>query len=130
MKNENKPISITNIDTLKRYSKGMVVELPSFAEGQPFIVRLARPSLMSMAAEGKIPNPLMSTVTKMFFGKISDAAVDLTEWYQVMEIFAEACLMEPTYKQIKEAGISLTDEQYLNIFNYCQSGIKAVKSLF
>lgn len=130
VENESRPISITSIDTLKRYANGAIVELPAFAEDEPFVVRLGRPSLMTMAAQGKIPNTLMSIVTKMFFGKASDASVDLKQWHQVMEIFAEACLIEPTYQQILDAGISLTDEQYISIFNYCQSGIKGVKGLF
>ena len=128
--NENRPISITTIDTLKQYGQGTIVELPSFAEDKPFVVKLCRPSLMSMAASGKIPNSLMGTVTKMFFNRMDDSSLDLADWYSVMEIFADACLMEPTYSQIKEAGVSLTDEQFITIFNYCQSGVKAVKNLF
>lgn len=127
---QNKPISVTTLDSLKQYAQGTIVELPPFAEGKPFVAKLNRPSLMAMAASGKIPDILMAAATKMFFNRADDASVDLSEWYSVMEIFADACLVEPTYAQVKEAGISLTDEQLIAIFNYGQAGTKAIKALF
>lgn len=127
---QNKSISVTTLDSLKQYAQGTIVELPPFAEGKPFVAKLNRPSLMAMAASGKIPDILMAAATKMFFNRTDDASVDLSEWYSVMEIFADACLVEPTYAQVKEAGISLTDEQLIAIFNYGQAGTKAIKALF
>ena len=47
-------LKLTSIEELKKYANGTVVELPSFSEGQPFVARLKRPSLLSMVKQGKI----------------------------------------------------------------------------
>ena len=62
---ENK---ITSIYDLQRYAKGQIVRLPDFAEDQPFVARMRRPSLLIMAKSGKIPNRLLSTATNLFNG--------------------------------------------------------------
>ena len=59
---------VTSIDDLKKYNDGAVVELPPFAEGQPFVVKMKRPSLMRLATNGTIPNALMDSATSLFEG--------------------------------------------------------------
>lgn len=39
-------LKVTSLAELVEYSKGVIVELPEFAEGQPFVVRMTRPSMM------------------------------------------------------------------------------------
>ena len=34
--------TVTSIEELKQYSNGTLVELPCFAEGQPFVARLKK----------------------------------------------------------------------------------------
>ncbi len=53
-------------DKLAALAKGTEIELPGFVEGETISVRLRRPSLMLMAAEGKIPNPLSASVEDLF----------------------------------------------------------------
>ena len=100
--------TVTNFNDLCRYKEGNIVELPPFAQGQPFVARMSRPSLMVMLKNGKIPNQLMKTASKLFDGTedIGDAMFDdseaMSNMYSIMEIICEASLIEPTYNQIKE----------------------------
>ena len=45
----------------------------------------------------------------------------------VLDVLAEACFAEPSYEDIRKAGIELTDEQMMAVFNYCQRGVKALE---
>lgn len=123
---------VTTIEELKSYQHGQLVELPPFAEGQPFIARLRRPSLMVLIKSGKIPNQLIAMATKMFAnggGAIdSDDADSIVELLDVVDVLAEAAFVQPTYKQLQEAGIQLTDDQYMALFSYTQNGVEGLKS--
>jgi hypothetical protein len=44
-----------------------------------------------------------------------------------MEVLAENALIEPSYKELKEAGIELTDLQLSAIMAYCQRGVKMLE---
>lgn len=124
-------VKVTTIDDLKEYAKGQVVQLPSFADGQPLVVRMKRPSLMILAKSGKIPNKLLKTATEMFNGEsgADDEDLDaLSKTFELLEIICEASLVEPKYKDFKSAGMELSDEQLIAIFNYTQRGIEALNS--
>lgn len=58
---------VTTIDDLRRYAKGSLVKLPSFAAGQPFVARLKRPSMMELVKNGEIPNELLTRANELFF---------------------------------------------------------------
>lgn len=121
---------ITSIETLQGYAQGQVVELPPFAEGQPFVARICRPSMLVLTKSGKIPNSLLTTANDLFFeGKPNSRKTNnaMSEVYDVIEVFCEACFLEPTYSQIKAAGVQLTDDQLMFIFNYAQTGVKALE---
>ena len=45
-----------------------------------------------------------------------------------MDKLCEATFVEPSYNEMKEAGIKLTDEQLIFIFDYSQNGVKALDS--
>lgn len=122
---------VTTIEDLKEYAKGQIVQLPPFADGQPLVVRMKRPSLMILAKSGKIPNKLLKTATEMFNGEKSTDDEDfdaLSKTLELLEIICEASLVEPRYKDFKSAGIDLSDEQLIAIFNYTQRGIEALNS--
>ena len=128
---QNRP---TTLEELKKYTQGELVELPEFAAGQPFVARLRRPSLLNLVKTGKIPNTLLNTANKLFYGKGSaddeESEVDndsLRKVFELFDIICEASFVEPTYKQIKESGISLSDDQFMFIFNYSQQGVKALE---
>lgn len=122
---------VTTIYDLQEYSRGQIVKLPDFAEGQPFVARMRRPSLLVMAKKGKIPNKLLATATDLFNGGNSRNANNdsiLSDTYDVCEAIAEAALVEPTMEEIKNAGLELSDNQLIAIFNYAQRGIEALNN--
>lgn len=121
----NDLIKITSIEDLKKYKAGEVLELPGFSEDMPLVVRLRRPSLMALAKSGKIPNGLMDIASRLFISGVSGKdSTTLIEIGDILKIVAEASLMEPTYQQLVDEEVELTDEQLLFIFNYSQRGIK------
>lgn len=126
------PVGVTTLADLQNYAKGTIVRLPDFAEGQPFVARLRRPSMLALAKSGKIPNALLTSAGELFSrgGEALDAdnANMLSDVYNICKIICEASLIEPTMKEIEMAGIELSDEQLMAIFNYTQSGIKALQS--
>lgn len=121
-------LEVTSFDDLKKYSEGTIVKLPDFGDGQPFVARMRRPSMLALAKTGQIPNSLLVTANEMFnSGKKDTDDEDLmTNMFSVMEVICDAALIEPTYSQIKEAGLELSDDQILAIFNYTQVGVKAL----
>lgn len=122
---------ITSIDELKKIANGAIVELPPFAEGTTFYAKLKRPSLLNMVKQGKIPNTLLVRANELF---VQDGGLDpeeenmMQEMFEVIELIARETFVEPTYKEIKEAGIELTDEQLMFIFSYAQQGVKALET--
>ena len=123
--------NVTSIDCLKSYCSGSVVRLPDFAKGQPFYARLKRPSLLKLVKNGKIPNALLTTANKLFFSSVDEKDTNsgdtMSNMFKVMDAICEASFVEPTYKELTENGIELTDEQYMFIFNYSQTGIDDLK---
>lgn len=124
-------MQVTTIGQLQTYSKGKVVRLPDFAEGQPFIARVRRPSMLVLAKQGKIPNSLLSTANELFVGGGSGVDIEneklLQDMYDVCMIVCDACLIEPTLRDIEDAGLTLSDDQIMALFNYAQQGVKALE---
>lgn len=120
---------VTSLSDLRSYNTGAVVKLPDFAPGQSFVARVRRPSLMVLVKSGRIPNSLLATAEMLFNGNggAKVTADDLAGAYEIMDILCDAALMEPTLKDIKEAGLQLTDEQMIAIFKYTQEGVKALE---
>lgn len=124
-------LNVTSLKELERYKNGDVVELPAFSPDKPFVVRLQRPSLLSLAKQGAIPNPLLPQANSLFFGSIASDRKDpdaLKKTFDIIEIMCESAFLEPTYDEIKKVGIQLTDQQYLAVFNYTQEGVKALST--
>lgn len=129
---ENKELKITSLVELQSYRDGKVIELPPFAEGQPFVARVTRPSMLMLVKEGKIPNTLLTSANEIFqngAGSYDTEDKDaLGELFDVIDIICDASLLEPTLQDIKDAGLSLTDEQMMFLFSYAQNGVKALDS--
>lgn len=125
-------LTVTTLGDLQNYASGTIVQLPDFAEGQPFIARLRRPSMLVLAKQGKIPNTLMATATALFNGDNSKLDSDnenlMKDMYDVCRIICEASLVQPTLADIESVGLSLSDDQVMAIFNYAQIGARALES--
>ena len=126
------PMNITSLADLQSYAKGTVVRFPDFAEGQPFVARVRRPSMLVLAKQGKIPNTLLTAAGELFSkggaGMDADNENMLSDVYGICEVIARASLVQPTYDEIQQAGMELSDDQIMAIFNYTQNGVKALES--
>lgn len=122
---------VTSLEDLSLYAKGTLLHLPDFAPDQPLVAYVRRPSLLALAASGKIPNTLLGMANSLFKkggGAIEDAKPEtLQQATKVFQILAGAALVSPTYAEIKEAGLELTDDQLVVIFNFTQKGVKALE---
>ena len=121
--------TITTLEEIKKYADGQEVDIPGYEIGTIWRVKLKRPSLINLAAAGKIPNPLLGAASELFTHGIKDASSNgdkFKDMAGVMRIEAKAALAEPTYKELEEAGIELTDSQLLYIHNFVMTGIDAL----
>jgi len=129
---KKREVNVTSIEDLKNYANGTVVEMPPFAEGQPLIARLKRPSILGMAKQGKIPNSLLVKANELFLqngaGLDAEEEDTMKQLYDVLDLIAKETLVEPTYEELKSVGLELTDEQMMFLFNYSQQGVKALES--
>ncbi len=124
-------MKVTSIDELKLMASGEVVELPPFTTGMKFYARLKRPSMMKLVQSGKIPNRLLRAANTLFNGEVSNELDTDDEFmkdlFDVIDVLAESVFVEPSWSEIKDAGIELTDEQYMFIFNYSQKGVEQLE---
>lgn len=122
-------MKVTSLDELKNIAKGEIIELPGFNEG-PFIARVKRPSFLNLVGSGAIPNELLTAAHMIFNGTSSKSheAVSMSETNSLLKIVAEKALVEPSYSQLEEIGLELTDLQLLEIYNYTQQGVRALSS--
>ena len=85
---------------------------------------------MQLAQKGDIPNPLLGVASELFkngVNKAMDNGERMKELGEVLTIVAEASMVEPSYSELEEAGINLTDQQLLYIYNYTQTGVDSLK---
>jgi hypothetical protein len=125
-----KKMTITPISDLVEASRGTLVELPPFVEGKPFVARLKRPSMLALVKSGKIPNALLNTANELFANGSydTDNPEAMSSLFGVLDSICDACFVEPTYAELKDAGVELTDDQYMFVFNYTQRGVNALQS--
>jgi hypothetical protein len=122
-------MQITSLEQLQSIKQTEIIELPAFEDGTKLNVEVKKPNMMQLIAAGKIPNTLLNSAMEMFNGKAgekmqkaADNAGDLKDLVGMMNVIAEASLVNPTYKQIKELGIDLTDNQLMGLLMYSQGG--------
>ncbi len=117
------------IERLKSYAEGERVELSPFTGNEPFTVRLKRPSLLQMASAGCIPNPLLGVAQEVFLkGNLAQSGINLTDIGDLLILIARNALVEPTFQELEDCNLSLTDLQLIEIFNYTQTGVKSLEN--
>lgn len=87
-------------------------------------VTLKRPSILTLAKLGKIPNPLLGAAAALFDFAKDGPLPSLKETGELLHVVAEASLVSPSYKEIKD---SLTDEQLMEIYHYAKEGACALE---
>ena len=118
----------TSLEELKELAKAQEVEIIGWSE-EPFVCRLKRPSMLNMVASEQIPNPLLNAAYIMFNGsKNTKDIVNMKEQRELFTIMAKAAMVDPTYSQLEEIGLELTDVQLMEIWNYTQIGVKGLFS--
>lgn len=127
-------MQVTSLEQLKNIKVTDVVNLGCFEDGTELIAEVKKPNLMQLMVEGKVPNVLMSTAMGMFkngSGELVEKAIEdvdsLKDLVGMMEVFAEASLINPTYAQIKDVGLHLTENQLIGILQFAQGGVKALE---
>ena len=101
------------------------VELPGFTDDKPFTVRLRRPSLLAMAAEGIIPIELLDCARRLF-GEGARQLLPLDQLGRLLISVAKEAMVEPTFGELESRGITLTDMQLSAIYAFAQSGERAL----
>lgn len=113
-------MKVTNINDLKKFNDGEVVELPGFDDDTPFVAKLKRPSLLALCKAGAIPNQLLGAAQEIFEGRQKS---NIKNYADVLDVIISQALIEPAYEDVKEY---LTDMQRMAIFAYTQNGIKGL----
>lgn len=112
--------------SMNRYHSTFSVELPGWDDEHPFRAVLRRPSLLTMAAEGSIPNELMGAAQKLFCEGY-DTALPLDQLGRLLRRIAAEALVEPTLEQLEADGTRLTDLQLAAVYNFSQAGVRALE---
>lgn len=128
-------MSVTSMTGLRDAAGGVEVSVPGFTSGEIITLKIKRPSLIEMAAQGRIPNPLMSTAAQLFksgakkeINEMSDGD-KFKELAEAIHCVVKAALVEPSYEELTNNGVELTDVQLLYIYDYVQTGIDQLKSI-
>lgn len=120
-------LKVTSLEEIKKSASGQLIAFTGWDE-KPWIAKVKRVSLLDMISEGVIPNSLLSAAEQVFAGKQSSKKpVDIKETGTVFKAVAEAVLVEPTWNDLQDAGVKVTDEQLSELFQYAQGGINGLK---
>ncbi len=111
---------------MDKYNATSRVQLPGWEETKPFTAVLRRPSLLTMAAEGSIPNELIGAAQKLF-SEGYDTALPLDQLGRLLRRIAAEALVEPTLEQLEAEGCFLTDLQLAAIYSFTQAGVRALE---
>ena len=121
-------MAVTSIEKLKQLSQGQEVELQGWDE-EPFVCILKRASLLGLVENGDIPNPLLHAAYILFNGSNDPKdQINLKEANDLYRIIAKAAMVNPTYQDVIDAGLELTDMQLLEIYRFTQLGVKSLIS--
>lgn len=126
-------LKVTDLSQILKVNEGEVVQFPPFNGNISFVARVKQPSLVKLIANGAFPNELLGLAQSVFEGnekvmqKEMKTQKGLDRVYKTMEVLAESALIEPSYQELKEAGIELTDFQLSAIMAYCQRGVKILE---
>lgn len=95
------------------------INISSYDGRETMSVIVKRPSILTLATLGKIPNPLLAAATKLFEFAPKSEIPSIKEIGEILHIVAEASLINPTYEEIKD---QLTDNQLMEIYHYAKGG--------
>lgn len=116
---------ILSVEQLRNMATS-IIEIPDFEGTGTIKVRVQKPRLMAMAAQGKIPNHLLGVVNDMMFeDKKEKKEVNIADVAKTYELYCRACLVEPDYEEIKDI---ITDDQMMAIFDWAMGDMKKLET--
>lgn len=106
------------------------IQIPSFDGLDDIAIKVKRPQLMSMMAQGKIPNHLLGIATQATLGNQPkkgdkndlEQAKDLAQW---IEFYCTICMVEPKYEEVRD---NITDDQALAVYAWAIAPISHLRT--
>lgn len=123
----DKKVKVISIDELKKIHT-QVIEISDFAGDGVIPIEVRRPSILTLATSGGIPNELIQDVNDLFFGKKQEKDIELSKLKEIYDGIVKATLVSPTFDELKKEGIELTEVQIGEIYRYVVGGVKELKS--
>ena len=118
---------IRSINDILAACEPEIVEISGWKPDQKWQVALERPSLVNMATDGSVPNPLLATVAKLLAGGTTAVkAGNEAEANTALKHIVRAAMKEPTMEALEKAGVALTDDQYMEIYAWVLGGLKGL----
>lgn len=119
---------VTSIDEIKKATAPEEVVLSGWGNGTEFYCRLKRPTFYAIAAGGQVPNPLLSTMEGLFTAALKTGETDKQKEAQCLMHIARCAMVEPSFAELENNGIALTDRQLLEIYAYALQGVSGLRS--
>ncbi len=93
-------------------------------------VLVKKPNFYNLLAKNAIPNPLLPEMQKLFVRRqvAEEHSKASADFAKALIHIARECLVEPTYAQLEEAGVELTDDQLLELCMYATLGPELLRS--
>lgn len=101
------------------------LDIPGLDGRQQITVKVQRPRILAMAAQGKIPNRLMTVATRVIGGAAKSKEPSIKDIAETIELYCRACMVEPTFDEIKDI---ITDDQMSAIFGWATSEVDELAS--
>ncbi len=118
---------MTDIQEAARRYGARTYALPGWGPEGDFVCRLRRPGLVNMAeAAGFVPNPLLAAVEELFFPSGRQVKLPPDQQAKALHAIARYALVEPTLDELKQAGLELSDDQYLAIYAFALKGAEGL----
>lgn len=115
---------ITSIQQICAQAAPEEVTLSGFKHDQEITVALHTPSLYALLAENALPNPLLPVVKKLFQEgpQAQNVAEPDAGFANALRTIARETLVQPSFAELEESGVQLTDRQLLEICVYATRG--------
>lgn len=125
-------MAVTPLETLLEMAPTQPEELAlsGWRPGTEISVRVKKPNFYTLLANNAIPNPLLPEMQKLFVRRqvAEEHAKGTQDFAKALIHIAKACLVEPSYAQLEEAGVELTDDQLLEICMYATLGPELLRT--
>lgn len=104
------------------------IQISGWKPGEEITVLVKKPNFYALLAKNAIPNPLIPAADRLFKGNKKDYTEPTPEFARALEFIAKECLAEPSYEQLTEAGVVLTDDQLAELCMYATDGAERLRS--